>query len=201
MVKRQHRHWKENTNKGYSLIELIVTLLVSSIVLLAVGTFMNIAIKSYRSTNAEVTLQMEAQAALNMIEDIIVESKEMKYYPSFSYNGTSYQILVMTSQSNQEYFYYTILLDPNGHRLLLKKESSVSNSFSASDIEKINTTVETCLSDPESYLLANYVTSMVVSPSSAFAPEEAFVSTVLTLSLNGKNFTTSGNISLRNGVH
>lgn len=62
-------------NKGFSLVELLVALAVSSIVLTALGYMIITGLKLYGRNNAHVEVQSEAQTAMNLILDNIMESK------------------------------------------------------------------------------------------------------------------------------
>ena len=57
-MKKLHR-----SNKGFTLMELVVTMLVSSIVVAAVAGFLSMGLNYYRRTNAETTLQTESQVS------------------------------------------------------------------------------------------------------------------------------------------
>ena len=60
-------------NKGFSLVELLVALAVSSIVLTALGYMIITGLKLYGRNNAHVEVQSEAQTAMNLILDNIME--------------------------------------------------------------------------------------------------------------------------------
>ena len=60
---KKRRKKLHRSNEGYTLVELIVTMLISSIVTLAVSGFLIMGIQYYNRTNAETTLQTESQVA------------------------------------------------------------------------------------------------------------------------------------------
>lgn len=62
-------------NKGFSLVELLVALAVSSIVLTALGYMIITGLKLYGRNNAHVEVQSEAQTAMNLILDNIMEAR------------------------------------------------------------------------------------------------------------------------------
>lgn len=64
---------KQN-NRGLSLIELIVTILMSALIMMMLVVFVSTSRKSYQVTQTEITLQEEAGYALGYIEDIAVEA-------------------------------------------------------------------------------------------------------------------------------
>lgn len=61
-------------NKGLSLVELLVALAVSSIVLAGLSFLMINVMKLYARTNANVELQNEAQTAMNLVLDNIMDA-------------------------------------------------------------------------------------------------------------------------------
>ncbi len=60
---------------GFTLVELIVAIAVAGAVMGAIVFFMNISLNQYRTVNADVTLQMEAQAAIDYIGEFMMEAK------------------------------------------------------------------------------------------------------------------------------
>ena len=61
-------------NKGYSLVELMLTLFIFGIVMVGVGMIMRTTSASYKSGNAEVTMQTEAQILANQVEELLVDA-------------------------------------------------------------------------------------------------------------------------------
>ena len=68
--------WKKQKSdqRGFTLIELIVTIMIMSIVMVAAAGFIITAANSYRVANIELELQTEAQAAMNQLNDILIEA-------------------------------------------------------------------------------------------------------------------------------
>ena len=66
------------SNGGYSLVELIVTVLISGVVMLAVMGFLTSGLRHYRNVNSEVMLQMESQMTELFITELIQESSDFK---------------------------------------------------------------------------------------------------------------------------
>jgi len=70
---------KENNN-GYSLIELVITMAIFSIIMLAIIMMMRTSVASYRNGLFETTMQEEAQIVANQIHDLLIDASY--------YNGT-----------------------------------------------------------------------------------------------------------------
>ena len=62
-----------NSDSGFTLIELVVGITVMLFVMLSLVVFVSVGTRGYSTSNAEVSLQMESQIALNQIEDMVME--------------------------------------------------------------------------------------------------------------------------------
>ena len=60
-------------NKGYSLVELMLTLFIFGIVMVGIALIMRTTTVSYKDGNAEVTMQTEAQIIANQVEELLVD--------------------------------------------------------------------------------------------------------------------------------
>lgn len=63
-------------NKGFSFIEMLVSVLITGILMLTVGIFISTSRYTYQSVNTSATLQEEAQTANNFISELLMEAKE-----------------------------------------------------------------------------------------------------------------------------
>lgn len=68
-------------NRGFSLMELIIALAISSMVILACYSFVAAGTKSYQTTRIQTKLQQEMQLTNNFVGDVIMESdmRNMRY--------------------------------------------------------------------------------------------------------------------------
>lgn len=66
------------SNGGYSLVELIVTVLISGVVMLAVMGFLTSGLNHFRNVNSESLLQMESQMTELFVTELIQESTDFK---------------------------------------------------------------------------------------------------------------------------
>jgi len=67
-------------NKGFSLVELIVTFAIISIIGLAVAGFMSVSNRQFKTVSNDVGLQYDQQVVVNQIRDYILESSDAIYY-------------------------------------------------------------------------------------------------------------------------
>ena len=64
----------KNNNKGYTLVELLVSLAIFSIIIVGIILFMRNASVAYKNENIEVNVQKEAQIFLSQVEDLVIDS-------------------------------------------------------------------------------------------------------------------------------
>ncbi len=67
------------SDEGFSLMELIVTMLVSAVVTAAAAGFLVAGFQFYNRANAEATLQKESQVAELFLTELIQESEDFRY--------------------------------------------------------------------------------------------------------------------------
>ncbi len=75
-------------NKGYTLVELLLTLAIFSIVMLGIAMIMRTTSVSYKDGTNEVTMQTEAQIVANQIEEIFMDGT--RNYCTGSVSGNKY---------------------------------------------------------------------------------------------------------------
>lgn len=65
-------------NRGFTLVELIITIAILSIVIVIAGSFMVTSGNSFAKGNADSGIQSEAQLAVNQMEDMIIDGVGME---------------------------------------------------------------------------------------------------------------------------
>ena len=172
-------------NKGYTLIELIVTLLVSSVVALATVGFWAVATKNYRLANAEVTLQLESQVTTNQISELIIESKAVAFETTAGREGgEAYKILAITGTEDGTDCVYYFVLNHNKNELLFAKDTDMTKT--PSDI------ITQCLNSQEA-LLSRYITDLEITQIGT-----TLYQLTLSFQFDGRTFISSTNITSRN---
>ena len=81
------------SNKGVSLVELIIGIAILAVIGFAIATFMKSGTMSYSSTSKDVNLQYEAQLVTNHINDILTEANG-----DVSFDSSSKTLSVVTSE-------------------------------------------------------------------------------------------------------
>ncbi len=70
----------KNNNRGFTLMELIVTVAIIAIFSGVILTFIGTGANSYRSTSSSAKVQMEAQETADSLEDLIIDVNYSIYY-------------------------------------------------------------------------------------------------------------------------
>lgn len=199
------RRWlKKRNNQGFSLTEVLVSLLITSIVVLAISIMMSFGSRMYAEADTETKLQREAQIAINQITEIMMKAKDYKYYDPTSFASCSGSALLITtnreenSTADQEN-YYAIILDSEDQRLLFQKTNYAT-------LQAIPQTADSWLQDITEEeinsitpsLLASYIMEFSVTPSIYLPTSSDKVQIYIKLKLHDKTFSTFSTIDLRN---
>ena len=208
-------------NQGYSLVELIVTILVSSMVMTMVMIFISISTKSYDRINKDTVLQTEAQMATSYIGDIAIEAKKCEI-TSFLDGGYQYQVLSIKAPdaeyvSGTKYDYYYIILyeiDKKTLRFCKVKDDAILKADGTYELPSDSELVFTAGTNDIDYktmlgaghknvignkraLLAQYVSNMNVTIPD-ITTGERLVQLQLTFTYRDSVYTTTKNIASRN---
>lgn len=195
--------------KGFSLVEVIVSLAIMTIVAGSIGAFMVAGNNSYMRGNREVTIQEEAQLTANQIIDLIIDvEKGLTYTPS------TYAAPVATNGSTP--------VDENGNAVssvpvselrlynsegetsyLLRWQGGSGYSdaneiflYEANTYLKADGTVDADFSSATPNLLAEYVTSFVVDVKNL--KEKNSVDLQMEFAYKEQTYTIDETIRLRN---
>ena len=204
-MKKDGRHCRKQwiqSNNGFTLIELIVSVLVSSVIILSAILFFSLALNQYRSTAEETDLMMESQIAVNMVKEVVMEAKETVRSQSFNYGGITYPYIAVRTGSGAdvdgntgvEEYEHLFLLDPVGKVLLYCRQAAGGVSSPESLIQ--NVFFQDGLIDKEDmkqYFLADHLEDMSLDTAN---PQ--LVCLDMIFNLNGRNYDTSETILIRN---
>lgn len=174
-------------NKGYTLVELLVTLAVFAIIMAEVGSMMMNSSRLYRNGTYEVELQTEAQQIVQQMEELLIDvtcSVSVDYQPTLSsdFITISNNSHGLDGDGDSTIYYITVDKDPDlGYgTLYFSKTSSVPGETPVTNIQ-----------------MAEYVQSISLNM-------EAYTSDVVTLNVSMNNgrygYQASQDIYLRNGV-
>lgn len=192
-------------NKGLSLVELIVTILLMSVISSMIVLFISSSRSNYELISTESALQTEAQAASGFIYDILLEAENVDYYggdgtlPASSVvtdgaigsakvlavnNGEKVNVVLYEAEKKQLRYYTLDIAD------------AVGASSSAITALKDKAGAE----DPKYSLLADYVTGFDYSKvTEGGAPDGPYYSNLnLEFEYAGRVYRTTIDVSGRN---
>lgn len=198
--------------KGFTLVELIIAVAILSIVAAAVCGFIVVGSRSYAAANSDITVQQDAQLALNQMSDVLIDTtrsvnyagydaagsptlvlkdSELAFAPSAKsltmYNGTSTKqadgsVTVEEGNGNKNYQFYW---DKTDETLYYAEVPITTDTFPA-------------LGDPGWVVLADHVTDFSIDLTQM---EEKRVAQIAMTFINGdREYNTSNNITVRNKV-
>lgn len=165
--------------KGYSLVEVLVVVMILAIVGAAILGFMVTSAKLFSGSKTEVDVQTEAQLTINWLNDVLVEAGHGVTYREEESSGRN--ILEIYNTENV----FTITWMKAENRLYCD-ESRLEDDGSLSVVTQDN-------------LLAEYVTEFKLDTGSMTADNPIVILT-LKIEKDGRNVELVRNVSLRNGV-
>lgn len=80
--KKDSVYWGKYVGKrraGFTMVELLIAMMMTLIIVTAVGQFMAISSRTYQAADSQVNLQVEAQCTINMITDMILEGNNVVF--------------------------------------------------------------------------------------------------------------------------
>ncbi|MCM1209712.1 MAG: prepilin-type N-terminal cleavage/methylation domain-containing protein, partial [Ruminococcus sp.] len=78
---------KLNSNRGFTLIELIIAIAVLAFLMTAISSLMTSSLITNRKTQADIEVQTTAQETYNKITDALMQAKSV-YILGYTYPGT-----------------------------------------------------------------------------------------------------------------
>lgn len=117
-----------NNQKGLSIIEIMVSLLIGSMIISAISSFLIFNIKSFNSTQKQVDIQYDAGLSINQLVNRLMASKGITKIQDDSSKdiinsgdkSTTYNISLLEFLVGSD----TIIIKKNGDRLLYKEGSN-----------------------------------------------------------------------------
>lgn len=200
---------KKLDNKGLSLVELVIAVGIFALVMVAMMRVLTISSRTYTKGNEEVSVQNEATALMNHLENDISQAKYGAYTEDNASGDTIYLYIFYDDS------FATIWYDKDNREIYLAEvtaamDSSLKGAFadyhenSASMITDMaakakttfNTLIGTNITNKAQYLLAEDVESFGVVTNNDYG----YVSIYLTIKKNMSTtkFTASKNINIRN---
>lgn len=212
--------WREFERKGimrkdqsgFTLVEMLIAVTIMAIVIAAVCSFIIVGSKSYASGNSDISVQQEAQLALNQISDVLIDTTRSVNYAAYDASGSA-----TLGLKDAEFAF-----EPSGKSLTMLNGVSVVNPGGGETIEEGNGNknylfywdkadetlyyseigiTETTFPLPgESgcVVLAEHVKEFSVDLTQV--EEKRVVQIAMTFTNGNKEYKTSNNITIRNKV-
>lgn len=136
-------------NSGITLMELVISLAIMTIVLTMIAIMINSATRSFKRTNENVNLQLEAQLALNQLSTITMEASSITASSNLTDAGDVKYLLPCPESKAYAVFY--------------RKAKNCIYLIQASDVDEADGINPTASQDLEyQYLMAEYVSGFSI---------------------------------------
>lgn len=203
---------KQLNNKGFSLVELIVVMLMSGFIATMVMMFISSSRRNYETVNTSYTLQSEALTATTYMNELLLEAQDCGSVVLTDTltdgDGATYTdptVLWIQAPNNygtdtDSYIYFILLENETGNLRFGRRawaSSEIEACKSSGKFEPTNAQLKGLVEDycGDKYaLLAQHVKSIEM-PSREVS---GLVSVVLKLNYNDKDYETTLNVSGRN---
>lgn len=192
---------KKINNQGFSLIEILVSLAIAGVMMVGVYTIMNSSANSYRSTNKDINVQMEAETTSNFMYEMLLEATEVEVLDK-SVAGNDCKVVVIKNNVYNEDsagnkvanpMYNFIVYNNNDKKMYYTKADG--NGVTYSD-DFVNSSVSGVIDDTK--LLAENVDEFTMKPSKLKANTPMTFS--VTIKDGNKSFTAGNSVSTRNHI-
>lgn len=92
MSRRKGERMKKDQS-GFTIVELLIAIAILSIVVAAVCGFILVGSRSYASANSDISVQQEAQLALNQMSDVLIDTTRSVNYAGYDASGSPTLVL------------------------------------------------------------------------------------------------------------
>lgn len=210
--------------RGFTIVELLIAVAILSIVVAAVCGFILVGSRSYAAGNSDISVQQEAQLALNQMSDVMIDTTRSVNYVGYDASGSPVHALkdaefTFTPEEKSLIMFNGVVEgDPsdastqtvaagNGnkhyHFYWSKADETLYytelNVDPANDVDTKNIHFPAFdPTDPDWVVLAGHVTDFSVDLSQV--EEKRVVQLALTFLDGRKEYVTSNNVTIRNKV-
>lgn len=178
-------------NKGLSLVELLVSVVILSFVMAGVGTMLVIMSSNFASSNSEVQVQESVQSTFTLVSDIVKEAQISGNVNAIQPETNGYTIFVQNfdgngTNSDGKAFVYHLKYDATDKALYLYTENDV----------EVSGVTAASLTDKANHILADHVDSFSIDTTNLKTAGYAVVDIQCTY--NDRSANIKQNVFLRN---
>ena len=194
-MEKKNLFQKMNRNqKGFSLVEVLIAMSILSIVAVMAFGFMSSSSKLFSKTNAEVSIQTEAQSAANAIKDLIMDCQvSVAYFDTktdpanvFVDNGVTYENALLINNNNEQFLVYQNPAKADELLYLSRVRNASTQQF---DIP---------FNPSDAEVLAEYISDFKVDTSRF--DDTKIVDFAFTYALRGKEYAGTYQVRMRNDI-
>ena len=197
-MKKQFVLQEQLNNKGLTLVELLISIMILAVVSTAVFAFMTTGAQIFNRSNLEVEMQNEAQILKNYMNDLICDTtKKVEFVKNTDVGATTYGADSCLTIYGEDYVAYMGWMKESKEVRFLKKGE---DSYTVDE----DGTYHVTLADNETSaanwpLMATYVTKFNCN-TDELKKEHRIFSAELGLELKQLSYETTHTIALRNDV-
>lgn len=137
MEKKSFFQKLKTNNQGLTLVEVLIALGIMSIVCTMAFSFMSSSSRLFSKTNAEVSIQSEAQQAANAIKELIMDCQvSVDYFDTkndptrvFVSNGVEYKDVLLVNNNDEQFLVYQNPAEEDQLLYLSRKRNAVTGAF------------------------------------------------------------------------
>lgn len=87
MLREKDKRMRKD-NRGFTIVELLIAVAILAIVVVAVSGFIVVGSRSYASANSDISVQQEAQLAMNQMSDVLIDTTRSVNYVGYETIGS-----------------------------------------------------------------------------------------------------------------
>lgn len=180
-------------NGGYTLVELLVTLVIICVLVGAITTFIMAGVKVYGQSDQEVEIQQEAQITMNILNDRLISATHISYYEYTEKSAGTIKIIDYKTMNDTDTNVREFIMWVEKRKMIyvITKENSYMFEGTSTQIQALYTSI-----DEENDLIGKAVERMDVNCSGV--SDKQMMEIVLEFQSGKCSFINSKVIRLRN---
>lgn len=196
-------------NAGFSLVELIVSVLITGFITGMIVAFISISRRTYENINTEAVLQTEASMATNYINELLLEAQDCGSgtftYTNGSGESCTAKVIWIKAPNNSvddrtnACDYFIIQESDTGRARFCRRNAVDDTKTVIGDPTELAGRLNAVIGDKYA-LLAEHVTDMTITPNvtGETLSSGTLVELKLTLDYSGKTYNTTLYVAARN---